>query len=120
MISTQRLTATLDKVAGLAYMMLNFKKLGSYEGRLAGTIAMKQDTGWEMHPDGDEFLYLLSGAIDLVLQTEQGEQFIALRPGDAHVVASGVWHRQLIRQPSQLLFITPTHGTQLQSSVPKI
>ena len=70
----------------------------------------------EMHPDGDELLFLVSGRIDVVLETggQQDavgeEQTLELVAGDAIVVPKGVWHRVLMREPSQLVHITPGPG----------
>ena len=38
------------------------------EGRLAFAYHLDRDSPtWERHPEGEEFVYLLSGAIDFVL-----------------------------------------------------
>jgi mannose-6-phosphate isomerase-like protein (cupin superfamily) len=67
---------------------------------------------WEIHPEGDELLYLLTGVVDVVLDEPAGERAFELRGGQACVVARGVWHRLDLRQPSDLLFITPARGTR--------
>jgi mannose-6-phosphate isomerase-like protein (cupin superfamily) len=67
---------------------------------------------WEVHPAGDELLYLLTGAIDAVLEEPDGERLVSLRGGQACLVPQGVWHRLILRQPSDLLFITPASGTR--------
>ncbi|MEE9280363.1 MAG: cupin domain-containing protein [Myxococcota bacterium] len=64
----------------------------------------------EMHPDGDELLYLISGRVDVVLEEGAQEHSVELAPGQALVVPRGVWHRVLLREPSQLLYITPGPG----------
>ncbi|WP_066684056.1 hypothetical protein [Caulobacter sp. CCH9-E1] len=69
---------------------------------------------WEMHPEGDELLHLVEGAIDLVLDAPEGEQRIALSGGQSCVVARGAWHRLLLREPSILMFITPAGGTRMR------
>ena len=82
------------------------------KGRLAGGVRLRRNTGWEMHPDGDEFLILLSGRIDLVLDEGEQERTVNLRAGKAYIVPRGVWHRQLVREPSELLFFTPGPRTE--------
>jgi mannose-6-phosphate isomerase-like protein (cupin superfamily) len=67
---------------------------------------------WEMHPGGDEVLYLLAGALEVVLDERTGERIFDLRGGQACLVPQGVWHRLVLRQPSDLLFVTPVHGTR--------
>lgn len=61
----------------------------------------------EMHPDGDELLYLVSGAITVTLELSDGTTQVDLGAGDAVVVPQGVWHNVLTREPSQLIHITP-------------
>ena len=63
--------------------------------------------GGECHPDGDEILYLISGSIEVTLEEPEGERTVEVAPGEAFVVPRGVWHRVNLREPSQLLFITP-------------
>jgi mannose-6-phosphate isomerase-like protein (cupin superfamily) len=67
---------------------------------------------WEMHPGGDEVLYLLAGALEVVLEEPAGERTFGLRGGQACLVPRGQWHRLVLREPSDLLFITPAHGTR--------
>ncbi len=65
---------------------------------------------WEMHPDADEFLYLVEGAIDVVLRDDldhNEERRIELRPGSACVIPKGAWHRQIVLRPAKMLFLTP-------------
>jgi oxalate decarboxylase/phosphoglucose isomerase-like protein (cupin superfamily) len=68
----------------------------------------------EMHPEGDELLYLLTGEVDVLLEENDGERMIRLRGGQGCIVPRGVWHRLILRQPSELLFVTPPRGTQLR------
>ena len=49
-------------------------------GRLVGVFRYDADwNSWEMHPDGDEIVVLLSGAVDLVLDEAGGERTVELR-----------------------------------------
>ena len=67
---------------------------------------------WEMHPSGDEVLYLLTGALDVVLDEPGGERTVELRAGQGCLVPRGIWHRLILGRPSDLLFVTPAHGTR--------
>jgi hypothetical protein len=83
------------------------------EGRLVCVFAMSGDwPHYEMHPIGDEVVYLLSGAMALVLEMPEGKRVVELQPGRACVVPRGVWHRGLVRAPGEALFITRGKGTQ--------
>ena len=63
--------------------------------------------GGEMHPDGDELLYLVSGAITVTLELSGGDRQFDLGAGDAVVVPRGLWHRIALREPGRLIHITP-------------
>ena len=70
----------------------------------------------ELHPDGDELLFVISGGVDVILE-EGGdehnagvERVEAVRAGQAFVVPKGVWHRVEVREPSRLVHITPGPG----------
>ena len=64
----------------------------------------------EVHPDGDELLYLVSGAMSLRLEYPGGDVEVEVHAGQAVVVPQGVWHKLTLREPSQLLHITPGPG----------
>jgi mannose-6-phosphate isomerase-like protein (cupin superfamily) len=68
--------------------------------------------GGEVHPDGDEFLYVVSGAMELILDDGDEravgvETKVLLRSGDAYVVPRGVWHRLEAVERSYLVHVTP-------------
>ncbi|HEY6420875.1 MAG TPA: cupin domain-containing protein [Candidatus Binataceae bacterium] len=86
-----------------------------HEGRLVTVGSQSADwTAWEMHPAGEEVLYLLSGALDLVLQNQNndGERAVELRAGRAFIVPRGTWHRGIVRSPYTILSITYGAGTR--------
>lgn len=64
----------------------------------------------EVHPNSDEVLYLVSGAIDVLLAQPGGERRIALEPGQFAIVQRGVWHRLVMRAPGKLVFINSRTG----------
>jgi mannose-6-phosphate isomerase-like protein (cupin superfamily) len=87
--------------------------LGSEKGRLLATLSMGADwTNWEMHPAGDEILFMLEGNATFVLDLPDGLSEIALGAGRLLVVPKGVWHTAKVRQPARLLAITAGLGTQ--------
>jgi quercetin dioxygenase-like cupin family protein len=66
----------------------------------------------EVHPDGDELLYLVSGAIEVALddgdqETVGAETTVVLRGGDAFIVPRGVWHNVRVVEPAYFLHVTP-------------
>ncbi|MDT7604524.1 MAG: hypothetical protein QOF61_2521 [Acidobacteriota bacterium] len=86
-----------------------------YEGmRLVAAIRHDADSpAWEMHPAGDELLCLLSGAVTVVFEEGGAERTVELsRAGEACVVRRGTWHRLVVREPGDVLFVTPGAGTE--------
>ena len=83
------------------------------DGRLLSVHRMAQSwPHWEMHPAGEEIVYLLSGAIDLVLEGADGEHAVPLGAGEAFIVPRGTWHRAVVHEPGQIMFITRGAGTR--------
>ncbi|UKK82779.1 hypothetical protein L7H23_09340 [Sphingopyxis sp. BSN-002] len=89
-----------------------FRSFGLYRGIYIGGIAMQKSTGWEMPPDGDEVLTLISGQFDIVLDEDGAERTISLTPGQGALVPRGVWHRMVINVPGELLFLPPGDTTE--------
>lgn len=68
---------------------------------------------WEMHPNGDEIVVLLSGSVDFILEKKTGNRVMPLRDcGGWVLVPSGMWHTAKVNAPSTMLFITAGEGTQ--------
>ena len=83
------------------------------EGRLVMLNHAARDwTTWERHPAGDELVYLLGGAVDLILEQADGELVVELRGRSACIVPRGIWHRAIVHAPGDLLHITPGAGTE--------
>jgi mannose-6-phosphate isomerase-like protein (cupin superfamily) len=69
---------------------------------------------WEMHPNADEFVYLLSGSVEVHLERADGLQKVALTGSGAVVVPRGVWHTAKVTEPSRMLHVTRGAGTELR------
>ena len=63
----------------------------------------------EMHPDGDEVLYLIDGKVRVTLETDP-VQVLEMMPGDGAIVPQGVWHKVDILEPSRIVYLTPGPG----------
>jgi len=66
----------------------------------------------EMHPAADELLFLISGAVDVILQESDTERTVSLAAGQAAIVRRGVWHRLVMRQAGRLLVINSRTGME--------
>lgn len=80
-------------------------------GMTVGIIDMTTDAphNGEMHPDGDELLYVISGSVRLTSEATPTHS-IDLLPGDALIVPKGEWHKVSLLEPTRLLHITPGPG----------
>ncbi|MBW4518748.1 MAG: cupin domain-containing protein [Scytolyngbya sp. HA4215-MV1] len=104
-------------VGDLFYEKLE-QQFGDFKGkRLISHYTFEQDwESWERHPAGEEFVCLLSGQIDFVLEQDGGEEVVSLNtPGQYILVPRGVWHTAKVHTSSSVLFITPGEGTQSRS-----
>ena len=81
------------------------------DGMTVGIVKMDHDAphGGEVHPDGDEILYVISGRLRVIGESHPDEP-VVLKPGDACVVPKGEWHRVQVLEPTQLVHITPGPG----------
>lgn len=78
------------------------------DGMTVGIEMITQDAphGGEMHPDGDEILYVASGRMRIVGDSAPDAP-MELGPGDACIVRKGEWHRLTVVEPALLVHITP-------------
>lgn len=78
------------------------------DGYTFGVATMSENSphDGEMHPDGDEILYLVSGKVGVTLETDPVQE-LEMLPGDGLIVPQGVWHRVDILEPSQIVYLTP-------------
>ena len=87
--------------------------LGSAQGRLLSALGMGADwTNWEMHPAGDEILFMLEGKATFLLDLSDGSREVALNAGRLLVIPKGVWHTAKVSEPARLLASTAGLGTQ--------
>ena len=87
--------------------------MGSEKGRLVSALPMSADwTNWEMHPAGDEILFMLEGKATFVLDLPEGLKEMALSAGRLLVIPKGVWHTAKVSEPARLLAITAGLGTE--------
>jgi len=78
------------------------------DGMTVGIITMTEDAphGGEIHPDGDEILYVVSGQLRVVTESDPDEEMI-LNPGQACIVPRGEWHKVSVHEKTRLIHITP-------------
>ncbi len=77
------------------------------DGMTIGILTMTEDAphGGEVHPDGDEILYVISGR--LRVEGDSSPEPLELAAGGACIVRKGEWHRVSVLEPTQLIHVTP-------------
>lgn len=95
-----------------------YEELDANFGQFKGCLLVSEYTfssdwsSWEMHPKGDETLYLISGEATLLLYSEGMETRIEFNtPGSFAIIPKGAWHTALVKTNCTILFITPGEGT---------
>jgi len=68
---------------------------------------------WEMHPDTDEFFYILEGQFEMALLDGETPSKYIVNPGSSFVVPMGTWHKP--GAPNGCKFIHFTPGQSLHS-----
>ena len=78
------------------------------DGLTVGVVTMDYDSphGGEVHPDGDEILYVISGKIRITSDSSPDEPLL-IGPGEACVVPKGEWHNVHLVETAQFVHITP-------------
>ena len=78
------------------------------DGMTVGIITMEHDAphGGEIHPDGDELLYVISGRLSVSSDSDPDHP-IELSAGEACVVKKGEWHKVSILEKTTLIHMTP-------------
>lgn len=91
--------------------MAAIRPLGELNQCQLGVVRFVGETPWEVHPDGDELLYVVEGAVDVTVLTDAGPVERHVATGELFVVPRGAWHRQHARERVALLFATAAGTT---------
>jgi mannose-6-phosphate isomerase-like protein (cupin superfamily) len=78
------------------------------DGMTVGIVTIEGESphGGEVHPDGDEILYVISGKLRITCDSVPDEP-VELSAGDACIVPKGEWHNVHMIEKTQLVHITP-------------
>ena len=84
----------------------SFWRLASFNKGMVWVGRYSGESPWERHPDGDEFLYIVDGEVEVVVLTDERPVETTVRVGSIFVVPRGCWHRQLARAAVTQLGVT--------------
>ena len=78
------------------------------DGMTVGFVSMETSAphGGEVHPDGDELLFIISGRVRVIGESDPDHP-LEMGPGDACIVPRGEWHRVEVLEPVELVHMTP-------------
>jgi len=81
------------------------------DGMTVGVVTITPDTlpphKGEVHPDGDEILYVISGRLRIIGESDPTAA-IDVGPGQACIIRKGEWHLvSVLDSPARLIHITP-------------
>jgi len=91
------------------------ERFGDFAGSsLISSFSFDDDwPSWEVHPHGDEFVCLLSGAAEMIFAKPDGDETVHLTdPGSFVIIPQGTWHTAKVNVPTAMLFVTPGQGTE--------
>ena len=87
------------------------EKLG--RGWLVSEFSCSEDwPNWEMHPEGDEVVYVLEGDVEFLVEEPTGVRAVRVQGRGLVIVPRSAWHTARVHAPSRLLHVTMGAGTR--------
>jgi mannose-6-phosphate isomerase-like protein (cupin superfamily) len=74
---------------------------------------------WELHPDTDEFLFVVRGSVTVEILGAQSSDRHDLTAGQFVVVPRGLWHRHVKIRDLTELYFTPGESMQSTATDPR-
>lgn len=98
----------------------SFLNFASFNGKSFGTCSI---TGvspvWEMHPDTEEFFYVLEGEIEMILLEGDSPNHYIASAGSAFVVPQGMWHKPAAPNGAKFIYYTPGQSLHCERDDPR-
>ena len=78
-----------------------------FDGLNVGIVTLENTTNnGEVHLDGDEILYVISGELSLTSDSNPNES-LTLSSGESCIIKKGEWHKVNVTKTTQLIYMTP-------------
>jgi mannose-6-phosphate isomerase-like protein (cupin superfamily) len=104
--TTLAVTHVLEALA--ANLPSTFLSLDEMNGASFGAVDITGTSPvWEMHPDTDEFFYVIEGHLELTLREATGDSTRELKLGSMSVIPRGVWHLPSAPDGARFIYYTP-------------
>ena len=72
-----------------------------------------------MHPDTDEFFYVIEGTVEITLLEDERNHYAA-PAGSSFVVPKGVWHKPGAPEGAKFIYYTPGESLYSESEDPRL
>ncbi|MEQ8691670.1 MAG: cupin domain-containing protein [Pseudomonadales bacterium] len=98
----------------------SFLEFGVFNGKPFGTCDVTGvSPGWEMHPDTDEFFYVIEGTVEITLLEDSGPEHYVAAAGTSFVVPQGIWHKPGAPSGAKFIHFTPGQSLYSESDDPR-
>ena len=98
----------------------SFLQFGSFNGKRFGTCSVTGvSPGWEMHPDTDEFFYIIEGTVEITLLETDGPSHYVAPAGTSFVVPRGIWHKPGAPDGAKFIYFTPGESLYSEADDPR-
>ena len=84
-----------------------FARLAPYRDSAINVAKFSGEGPWERHPNGDEIVQVVDGAVTFHIMTDDGPQSFELEAGMVVIVPQGKWHRFEAPEGVSLMTTTP-------------
>lgn len=74
---------------------------------------------WEMHPDTDEFFYIIEGQFEIILLDGNTPSIHNVNAGSVFVVPEGVWHKPAAPNGCKFIHFTPGESLHSEADDPR-
>lgn len=118
---TQLPLLNLNNSPSQAEIESSFFNLGLFDSGFVSLGKWCGKTPWELHPDGNEFIFILDGKLIVTLLDTDNSQQIIVEKGNSCIVPRNVWHRTQADFPVTLLaVIASQHGGVTFAEDPRV
>lgn len=100
-------TGTFARVA-------DYRDGGIFTGGFSGT------SQWERHPNGDEIVQILKGAVTLTLRTDEKTESVDLTAGMIAIVPQNTWHQFNSPDGVTIMTTTPQPTEHIEDDEPPV
>ena len=98
----------------------SFLDFSALNGTSFGTCSVTGiSPGWEMHPDTDEFFFVMEGTVEITLLEDEQNHYTA-PAGSSFVVPKGVWHKPGAPEGAKFIYYTPGESLYSESEDPRL